>query len=156
MFHFEDGIVQVTTGRGERESSKGSHTHTANFKHKTCTCIVIRISILINNSTILRSKIRRPIRIVGRILMLVESYDPTQLQDLSGRIITRFYDLTIRSYKGSFKRKKISYNPDFTYVHICIYLNNYINMTKIQLFLDSHFKNDIKSIFKICLTHIFA
>ena len=77
MFHFEDGIFQVTTGRVERESSKGSHTHTVNFKHKTCTCMVIRISILINDSTILRSKIRRPIRIVGRILMLVESYDPT-------------------------------------------------------------------------------
>ena len=41
---------------------------------------------------------------------MVELCDPTQLKNLGGRIITRIYDPTIQSCKGSFNHKMFSYN----------------------------------------------
>ncbi|XP_021729193.1 uncharacterized protein LOC110696224 [Chenopodium quinoa] len=38
MYHRDDDIYQVTTGRGNREQKKSSHTHTVNLSRKTCTC----------------------------------------------------------------------------------------------------------------------
>ena len=54
--------------------------------------MVIKITIVIYDSTILRSKNKGAIRIVDRNRKLVESYDFNLNKIYRGRIITRFYD----------------------------------------------------------------
>ncbi|XP_074266184.1 uncharacterized protein LOC141588651 [Silene latifolia] len=43
IFHHEDGVYQVRTGKGDRGQGKGSHTQTVNFSQRTCTCKKLQI-----------------------------------------------------------------------------------------------------------------
>ena len=91
----------------------------------TITTMVIRILILIYDSTILWSKNRRSTRIVGRILKVVGSYDPTYFKYLGSRIITQFHNSRIQRFDPTRVVsivKKLSYNLDFTYIWIYVKL----------------------------------
>lgn len=42
-FNNEQGLFEVTTGRGSRPSGKGGNVHTVNLSRKTCTCEKLKI-----------------------------------------------------------------------------------------------------------------